>query len=75
MEKKKMTIWDLKYILKDVLKNLDDYSDETVVDVQPNTYWLYGEYISLPSVWFVDLTDPVEENDEWYDYSDDFEEK
>lgn len=70
---REMTIWDLKYILKDVLKSLDDCSDETVVDVHLNTYWIYDEFISLPSVWFIDLAHPVEENEEWYDYSEENE--
>lgn len=70
---REMTIWDLKYILKDILKSLDDYSDETVVDVHSSTYWIYDEFISLPSVGFVDLAHPVEENDKWYDYSEENE--
>ena len=70
---KEMTVLDLKNILKNVLESLDDYSDEMLVDVHPNTYWIYDEFISLPSVGFVDLAHPVEENDEWYDYSEDNE--
>lgn len=70
---KEMTVLDLKNILKNVLESLDDYSDEMLVDVHPNTYWIYDEFILLPSVGFVDLAHPVEENDEWYDYSEDNE--
>lgn len=70
---REMTIWDLKNILNNVLASLDDYSDETVVDVHSSTYWIYDEFISLPSVGFVDLAHPVEENDEWYDYSEEDE--
>ena len=70
---KEMTVLDLKNILKNVLESLDDYSDEMLVDVHPNTYWIYDEFISLPSVGFVDLAHPVEENEEWYDYSEDNE--
>ena len=68
-----MTIWDLKNILNNVLASLDDYSDETLVDVHSSTYWIYDEFISLPSVGFVDLAHPIEEEDAWYDYSEDGE--
>lgn len=70
---REMTIWDLKNILNNVLDGLDDYSDETLVDVHPSTYWIYDEFISLPSVGFIDLVHPVEENDEWCDYRDEEE--
>jgi hypothetical protein len=34
------------------------------VKVQPNTYWLYDEFLSIPWKWFIDLSDLIEDKDE-----------
>ena len=62
-----LTVYDLKQILQNALDSLEDYSDESLIYVHPNTYGLYWDFISLSWKWFVSLEDPLEneENDEF----------
>lgn len=61
-----LTVYDLKQILQNALDSLEDYSDESLVNVHSSTYLLYGDFISLAWKWFVSLDEPVENEEEDY---------
>ena len=62
-----LTVYNLKQILQNALDSLEDYSDEALIDVHPNTYRLYWDFISIAWKWFVSLEEPIEneENDDF----------
>lgn len=61
-----LTVYDLKQILQNALDSLEDYNDSSLVNLHPNTYGLYGDFISLAWKGFVSLEEPVEEEEEEY---------
>lgn len=61
------TIEDLKNYLNEVLEELEDYDEDTEVEIKDNTYYLTNKNNFLATPWgFVDLGNPCNlEECEW----------
>lgn len=59
-----MTVSDLKDLLQQALDNLENYNDNQKLDIKTNTYWVRGKFISIPGVGFIQLDDPVDNDDD-----------
>lgn len=59
-----MTVSDLKDLLQQALDNLEKYNDNQKLDIKTNTYWVRGKFISIPGVGFIQLDDPVDNDDD-----------
>lgn len=55
------TIKDLKQHLKNVLESLENYGENTRLEIVDNTYWLKGgqDFICVRGVGFIDLEYPT----------------
>lgn len=62
----KTSIKELKKIQKRIQKLIEkaEKAGTTEVEAEPNTYGLYGDYISIASVGFIPLT-PEDDDYEW----------
>lgn len=64
-----VTVGELKGILEDCLSILQDYDDDKKCRVHPNTYGLDSPFIEISSKGFIELQNPVaEDNGEDEDY-------
>ena len=59
-----MTVSELKDLLQQALNNLENYDDNQELNIQTNTYYVRGKFISIPGVGFIPLNDPVADDDD-----------
>lgn len=59
-----MTVSELKDLLQQALDNLENYEDYQKLNIKTNTYWVRGNFISITGKGFIELNNPVDDDDE-----------